>query len=149
MQSRNLRNSFSFGRPAIIILTYLSAIFVSLVVAESADTGIPRGWTEKLSVHGKSGDCICSFHGKLPESGILFARPPETREVEAIVSNILNFAGLAPNFRVVEIDRDNAVAMIRGGKRILGFGKSFLRGLSDDSKGSSAEPTSERLVTRK
>ena len=90
---------------------------------------IPEGWQEAIPVHKESG-CICAFDGKLPDSGVIYARPPAATEIETMVKNILDYAGLAPNFRVVEVDVNNAFATIEDGQRILGFGDRYLRSIS-------------------
>ncbi|MEM6916768.1 MAG: M48 family metalloprotease, partial [Verrucomicrobiota bacterium] len=76
---------------------------------------------------------ICCFDGNLPASRRLMARDPRDQQIIAMVTNILKYAGLAPNFRIVEVDENNAFAMVHNGERILGFGPEYLRSISSAS----------------
>lgn len=107
----------------------LFAIPIAAQEKEGGKSKVPHGWESELPLQSVKG-CICCFDGELPDSGKLYSRPPSSGIVDSIVSNILSYAGLAPNFKVLEVDDDNAYAMIREGERILGFGDRYLKAIS-------------------
>ncbi len=100
-----------------------------LSAQDGPEEPIPDGWTGRI-VFDSSEGAICAFEGNPPEGKILYSRPPQSGVVEAMVANVLKYAGLAPNFKVVEVSDNNAFATIHEGERILGFGPRYLEAIS-------------------